>query len=75
MSGEETLVRLKRIRQSVPIVLSSGYNEADATRRFTDKGLAGFVQKPYTSVALAEKMKIALDNAPKRRKCVRATWT
>jgi PAS domain S-box-containing protein len=75
MSGEETLVRLQRIRQSVPVVLSSGYNEADATRRFTDKGLAGFVQKPYTAVALAEKMKIALDSAPKRRKCVRATWT
>ncbi len=75
MSGEETLVRLKSIRTNIPIVLSSGYNEAEATRKFTDKGLAGFVQKPYTAVGLAEKVKIALESAPKRRKCVRATWT
>ncbi len=75
MSGEETLVRLKRIRPEIPIVLSSGYNEAEATRRFTDKGLAGFAQKPYTAAGLAEKMKIALDSVPKRRKCLRATWT
>ena len=58
-----------------PIVLSSGYDEAEATRRFTDKGLAGFVQKPYTAAGLAEKMKLALDTDKKRRKCVRATWT
>jgi two-component system, cell cycle sensor histidine kinase and response regulator CckA len=75
MSGEETLVGLRSIRASIPIVLSSGYNEAEATRRFTDKELAGFVQKPYTAAGLAEKMKIAIESAPKRRKCVRATWT
>ncbi|MDP9113642.1 MAG: response regulator, partial [Acidobacteriota bacterium] len=75
MSGEETLVRLKSVRANIPIVLSSGYNEAEATRKFTDKGLAGFVQKPYTAPGLAEKIKVALENAPKRRKCVRTTWT
>ena len=32
--------------------------EADATRRFTGKGLAGFLQRPYTAW-LAEKMRIA----------------
>ena len=37
------------------MVLSSGYDEAEATRRFTGKGLAGFVQKPYTAARLAEK--------------------
>ncbi len=75
MSGEETLLRLQGIRPVTPIVLSSGYDEAEATRRFIDKGLAGFVQKPYTAAGLAEKMKIALDSDKKRRKCVRATWT
>jgi PAS domain S-box-containing protein len=75
MSGEETLVRLKTIRANIPIVLSSGYNEAEATRRFTDKGLAGFVQKPYMASGLAETIKIALENTSRRRKCVRATWT
>ena len=31
----------------IPVVLSSGYEEADATRRLHGKGLAGFIQKPY----------------------------
>src|SRR5258706_2095088 len=67
MSGEETLLRLKGIRPGVAIVLSSGYNEAEATRRFTDKGLAGFIQKPYAAAGLAETMKTALDSVPRRR--------
>jgi two-component system, cell cycle sensor histidine kinase and response regulator CckA len=50
MSGEEALMRLKSIRQGVPVVLSSGYDEAEATRRFTGKGLAGFVQKLHGRV-------------------------
>jgi len=64
MSGAETLARLHGIRPSLRIVLSSGYNEAEATRQFTDKGLAGFVQKPYTAAVLAETIKLALVNAP-----------
>jgi PAS domain S-box-containing protein len=65
MSGEEALVRLKNIRPDIRVVLSSGYDEADATRRFTGKGLAGFVQKPYTAACLAETMKIALERNPR----------
>jgi PAS domain S-box-containing protein len=61
MSGEEALARLKDIQSDIPVVLSSGYNEADATRRFTGKGLAGFIQKPYAAAGLAEKIKIALE--------------
>jgi len=62
MSGEEALMRLKSFRQGVPVVLSSGYDEAEATRLFTGKGLAGFVQKPYTASCLAEKMKNVLES-------------
>jgi CheY-like chemotaxis protein len=61
MSGEEALARLKDIQSDIPVVLSSGYNEADATRRFTGKGLAGFIQKPYAAAGLAEKIRIALE--------------
>jgi hypothetical protein len=38
-------------------LLSSGFNEVEAVRRFTGKGLAGFIQKPYTSSALGAKVK------------------
>ncbi len=47
MSGEETLARMKSLRAGAPIILSSGYSETEAARRFEGKGLAGFLQKPY----------------------------
>jgi CheY-like chemotaxis protein len=60
MSGEETLERLRQIRHDVPVIASSGYNEATADERFRGKRLAGFIQKPYTAAKLAEKIKDAL---------------
>ena len=54
MSGEETFRKLRGIRPDIKVILSSGYNEAEAIRNFSGKGLAGFVQKPYTSARLAE---------------------
>jgi CheY-like chemotaxis protein len=60
MGGEETFRELRRIREDVPVILSSGYNEVEATRRFTSKGLAGFLQKPFTSKELGEKLSAAI---------------
>jgi CheY-like chemotaxis protein len=56
MSGEEAFRRLREIASDVKILLSSGYNEVETIRRFTGKGLAGFIQKPYSSTALSEKV-------------------
>jgi two-component system cell cycle sensor histidine kinase/response regulator CckA len=55
MDGEETL-RAIREHSSVPVVLISGYGEAEATRRFAGLGLAGFLQKPFSSEQLSEKL-------------------
>jgi PAS domain S-box-containing protein len=63
MSGEDTLRRLQTLNPGVKVVLTSGYNEAEAIQRFAGKGLAGFIQKPYTAAALAAKVKEALDGA------------
>jgi PAS domain S-box-containing protein len=60
MGGEELLGHLHEIRPEIPVVLSSGFNEAEAMRRFEDRHLAGFLQKPYTANALARKIKQAL---------------
>ncbi len=60
ITGEETLRQLQLIRTGVQVVLSSGYNEVEAVHRFAGKGLAGFIQKPYTAAQLAEKIKAAL---------------
>ncbi|MEQ8188538.1 MAG: PAS domain-containing protein [Candidatus Eremiobacterota bacterium] len=47
MNGEETFHELRRLRQDVQVILSSGYNEQEAISRFPGQGLAGFIQKPY----------------------------
>ena len=60
MGGEEAVIQMRRIRPDVPILLSSGLSEEEAVRRFHDKGLSGFLQKPYTATALARKLKQAL---------------
>ena len=60
MGGEETLRHLTSFRPSVRVLLSSGFNEVEAIRRFTGKGLAGFVQKPYAAVQLATRVKSVL---------------
>ena len=52
MGGEEAFREMHRIRDDVPVILSSGYNEQDAVSHFAGKGLAGFIQKPYGSVDL-----------------------
>jgi PAS domain S-box-containing protein len=60
MSGEETLRNLKLIRSETPVILSSGFNEVEAIRRFAGKGLAGFIQKPYSALDLARRVKMTL---------------
>jgi len=60
LGGEDTLRQIQAIRPEAKVILSSGYNEVEVIRRFTGKGLAGFLQKPYTSAALMEKVHVAL---------------
>jgi len=44
----------------VKVILSTGYSEQEATARFVDAPLAGFVHKPYTASALVDKIGAAL---------------
>jgi CheY-like chemotaxis protein len=60
MNGEEALRHLKEINPAIKAILSSGYDEVGAIRRFSGKGLAGFIQKPYSAVTLAEKIRSML---------------
>jgi len=61
MDGEETFREIRRIKPDVRVILSSGYNEEEATERFAGKGLAGFIQKPYRAAALIAKMQEVLE--------------
>jgi PAS domain S-box-containing protein len=63
MSGEETMREIRKIRPDVSVVLSSGYNEADALRRFEGQHLSGFLQKPYSGRTLALRVREAIGRA------------
>jgi signal transduction histidine kinase len=57
IGGEDVLREIKITKPEAKVVLSSGYDELEVIQRFTGKGLAGFIQKPYTSAALATKVR------------------
>ena len=61
MDGEEAFREMRRIKEDVQVVLSSGYHEQEVTQRFTGKGLAGFIQKPYTMSPLRDVLKTVFD--------------
>jgi len=52
MDGEQTFSELRRLRPGVRVVLMSGFNAQEALVGFTGKGLANFLQKPFTLDAL-----------------------
>jgi signal transduction histidine kinase len=63
MSGEETLPELRKIRPDVKVLVSSGYSEDEAMAMFRGQQVSGFIQKPYTAVVLAEKIKSTIGAA------------
>jgi PAS domain S-box-containing protein len=52
LDGEQAFRALKQIDPRVKVIISSGYNEQEVTQTFAGKGLAGFIQKPYTMAML-----------------------
>jgi two-component system, cell cycle sensor histidine kinase and response regulator CckA len=61
MGGEETFAELRRVREDVPVILMSGYSDADQDKRISNLGCAGFLKKPCRSHALLEKIRSVLD--------------
>jgi PAS domain S-box-containing protein len=61
MSGAEVFAELRAMNPSVKVILSSGFNEVESTRTLVSKGLAGFIQKPYTPKELTAKVRSVLD--------------
>jgi len=61
MNGEEAFRHLRGLRPDICVVLSSGYSEQEATRRFAGKGLAGFIQKPWSPKELLGEVQSILE--------------
>jgi PAS domain S-box-containing protein len=64
LGGEETFRRLRAVRSDLRIVLMSGFTEEDVVSRFSGKGLAGFVQKPFDSANLITELRRVLEASP-----------
>jgi CheY-like chemotaxis protein len=60
LTGEETFRELRQFAPALPVLLSSGYNQQDATSHFVGQGLAGFVQKPYRGEDLVAAVQAAI---------------
>jgi two-component system cell cycle sensor histidine kinase/response regulator CckA len=60
VTSADALKKIKRRRPDVPVIASRGYNEMEPYRRLPAGDLAAFLQKPYTSVDLARKLKKTL---------------
>jgi PAS domain S-box-containing protein len=47
LDGREAFQQIREISQTVPVILTSGYNEKEAVGDMGDRGLSGFLPKPY----------------------------
>jgi DNA-binding NtrC family response regulator len=54
LNGAEAFAQMNKIKPGVPTILSSGYNEQDATSHFMGEDLAGFLQKPWGAQQLED---------------------
>jgi len=61
LDGEEACRELRRTGATVPVILCSGFNEAEALERFEGLDLAGFLQKPFALGTLVKKVREALN--------------
>jgi len=61
MGGDIAASGVRALRPQLPILLSSGYSEAEAERNFTEAGYSAFLQKPYTTTHLLQTLGRLLD--------------
>jgi len=61
MGGEEAIDQILTERPGLKVIVSTGYDHREAIARFSNKQVAGYLQKPYTSRQLADKVKTVLN--------------
>jgi two-component system cell cycle sensor histidine kinase/response regulator CckA len=61
LGGKQTYAELRRLCPGVRVILSSGYDEAEARHRVESPGLAGFLQKPYSAAELVSCLRNVLE--------------
>ena len=60
ISGKEAFFEMKKIREDLKVLLTSGFKQDERVQSLLDSGVSGFVNKPYTLMSLAEAVKNVL---------------
>jgi len=56
MSGEQTLVKLRRMRPQVKVLLTSGHSEQEVSQTFAGKKASAFLKKPFRASELIDRI-------------------
>lgn len=56
MGGGEVFDNIRKIKPSIPVLLSSGYSINGKAQAIIDRGCEGFIQKPFRLADLSEKI-------------------
>jgi len=62
VNGQEVLEYIRNDNPEVPIIISSGYSEAEILDRFRENPPTNFIQKPYRALELTRILKMTLEN-------------
>jgi len=63
MGGSETFNRLKKINETVKVLLSSGYSIEGEATEIMERGCNGFIQKPFRMETLQDMIRQILDRS------------
>jgi PAS domain S-box-containing protein len=67
MSGRQVMQAIRLLGIEVPILICSGYGEAEITREFSGLDIVGFIQKPFTVLQLANRVHSVLSPKPQQQ--------
>ena len=68
MDGYALFNALKQLKPTLPIIISSGFDDADVTSRIGHDDIAGLINKPYTPDKLSKVLKSVLEGAESSQK-------
>ncbi|MBM4398229.1 MAG: response regulator, partial [Deltaproteobacteria bacterium] len=54
LAGDAVFARIRQAQPDLPVVLMSGYGEAEVMARFAGARVSGFLHKPFDSARLME---------------------
>ncbi len=67
LNGHDTLEEIRSFAPNMEVLVSSGYGEEQAMSLFSGQQVAGFIQKPYSSARLLQKITSAIRSMRQRK--------